>query len=93
MDMFEVEAVTLTDAMGNEREYVVSKEFTFNASTYAVLVPFDLESDDAEEGIMMRCGTDENGDYLEDIEDDIEWDNAVAEYKRLIDEQDEQDEE
>jgi uncharacterized protein YrzB (UPF0473 family) len=80
----EEEVVTLTDAEGKEREFIIVEEMNVSNERYAILVPADGEDED---GVIMKIGEDENGEYLVDIEDDEEWQKVVAAYEKLADEQ------
>ncbi|MBL0388190.1 DUF1292 domain-containing protein [Tumebacillus sp. ITR2] len=77
------EVVTLTDAEGVEREFIIVEEMNVENDRYAILVPADGEDED---GVIMKIGQDENGEYLVDIEDDEEWKKVVAAYEKLTDE-------
>lgn len=78
------EVVILTDAEGNEREFIIVEEMNVANERYAILVPSDGEDED---GVIMKIGEDENGEYLVDIEDDEEWQKVVAAYEQLADDQ------
>ncbi|MCL2496757.1 MAG: DUF1292 domain-containing protein, partial [Clostridiales bacterium] len=52
---------------------------------YAVLIPMDDDYIDSNEAVIMRFGTDENGEeVLFDIESDEEWDNVADAYDEII---------
>jgi uncharacterized protein YrzB (UPF0473 family) len=77
------EVVILTDDEGNEREFIIVETMEVGTQNYAILVPADGEDED---GFIMRIETDEEGDYLVDIEDEEEWNRVVQAYEKLTDE-------
>lgn len=89
------DVIILTDEEGQEYEFQLIDVIEVDELRYAVLFPLNEdESNDDDEALIMRLETDaETGeDLLVDIEDDDEWEKVVAEWERLLEEEDVEDE-
>ncbi len=78
--------VSLVDENGKEQKFEVMATFDIEEDEYAVLFP--LSKDESDEGAyILRMEYDENGDLmLINIEDEEEFENAVAVYEAIVDE-------
>lgn len=76
-ELYNGEIYTLTDEEGNENEFELIGTYEHDGKTYIALVPVDEEEG---EFVILRYGTDEEGEaLLETIDDDDEF-YAVADY-------------
>ncbi|MDD2392610.1 MAG: DUF1292 domain-containing protein [Eubacteriales bacterium] len=77
--------ITMTDAEGNEYEFMLFDEFDYNEETYLLLMTID---DEEPELVIVKVveGDDEN-DSLISVDED-EYDEVFAEYQRLCEEED-----
>ncbi|NLW17918.1 MAG: DUF1292 domain-containing protein [Firmicutes bacterium] len=81
------EFVILIDEDGNEYEFEVVDVIEVDGNSYAILYPVDDESED-EGYVIMRFAVDEEGEeILVDIEDDQEWEQVVAVWEELLEEE------
>lgn len=79
------EFITLLDEDGVEHQFEVEAILEVDEEKYAVLIPMDDDYIDSNEAVIMRFGTDENGEeVLFDIESDEEWDNVADAYDEII---------
>ncbi|KAF0197456.1 MAG: hypothetical protein FD169_438 [Bacillota bacterium] len=86
------EIIVLTDEEGTEYEFQIIDVLEVDGKRYAVLFPLEEDAED-DEALIMRLETDENGDdILIDIEEDEEWEKVVAEWERILEEEDDEDE-
>ena len=77
-ELFESDVFTLTDEEGNEEDYELIGTAEVDEKVYYALVPVSDEEKDAEEYIVLRGETDENGEeVLVSIEDDEEFDRIA----------------
>lgn len=78
--------INLIDENGNEQSFEVMATFDIEDKEYAVLFP--LSNDELEdEAYILRIEYDENGELLlVNIEDEEEFENAVAVYEAIADE-------
>ena len=71
------ELIVLEDEDGNEIRVLFHDSFEVGDRTYAVLL--DPDDEDESDGALMRVELDEHGsEMFVPIEDDAEWDAAVA---------------
>lgn len=85
--------VVLMDEDGTEHEFEVLDIIEVDGAEYAILFPVEEgEEDDADEAIILKIGTDDNGEeILYEIEDDEEWEKVADAYDGML--EDEEDEE
>lgn len=76
--------VILTDGEGNEREMVIVYSFEMKKNHYAVLLD---KNEPGEDGVLMKVEQDGDEAFLSNIEDDEEWENAVAAYEQIVKEE------
>jgi len=70
------ELFTLTDEDGNESQFALMGELELDGNIYLALVPADNE--DADEYVVLKVTTDENGEeILVTIDDDDEFDKVA----------------
>lgn len=70
------ELFTLTDEDGNESQFALMGELELDGNIYLALVPADNE--DADEYVVLKVTTDENGEeILITIDDDDEFDKVA----------------
>lgn len=89
-DEFEGETtITMSDAEGNEYEFMVYDEMEYNDESYLLLLTLDDE--DPELVIVKVVETEDGNDSLMSIDED-EFDKIFEEYERLCDEEEEDEE-
>jgi putative Holliday junction resolvase len=82
------EVLTLTDEEGNEHQFSVIDIVEMDSAEYAILLPMEETEEDAEEAIILRIDTDEDGsDILVDIEDDEEWEKVADMWTTMMDDE------
>lgn len=70
------ELFTLTDEDGNESQFALMGELELDGNIYLALIPADNE--DADEYVVLKVTTDENGEeILVTIDDDDEFDKVA----------------
>lgn len=74
----EYQSVTLTDDEGNDIEFELIDAIEHGGKKYCVLKP--EEPSDEEDFIILEYIVDENGDYLEEIADEDEYDEIYGIY-------------
>jgi uncharacterized protein YrzB (UPF0473 family) len=77
--------VNLIDEQGNEIQFEIILTLEAEGKEYAILMP--LEDNEDEEALIFRIDTDEEGDILTPLEDDEEYENVVAVYNTLMEEE------
>ena len=77
--------VNLIDEQGNEIQFEIILTLEAEGKEYAILMP--LEDNEDEEALIFRIDTDEEGDILTTLEDDEEYENVVAVYNTLMEEE------
>ncbi|MGL5650230.1 MAG: DUF1292 domain-containing protein, partial [Paraclostridium sp.] len=77
--------VNLIDQDGNEIQFEIILTLEAEGKEYAILMP--LEDNDAEEALIFRIDTDEEGDILTPLENDEEYETVVAVYNTLMEEE------
>ncbi|MHB1452788.1 MAG: DUF1292 domain-containing protein [Saccharofermentanales bacterium] len=85
-DMNNETTITMTDAEGNEYEFMLYDEFDYKEDTYLLLMTLDEK--EPELVIVKVVEGDDDNDSLMSVDDD-EYDEVFAEYQRLCDEEDE----
>ncbi|ATW23975.1 DUF1292 domain-containing protein [Candidatus Formimonas warabiya] len=91
----EDQKVVLLDEDGEEHEFEVLDIIEVDGSEYAVLFPIEEgegEQEEIEEAIILKIGTDENGEeVLYEIEDDEEWEKVADAYDSMMEDEDEEE--
>lgn len=77
--------VNLIDQDGNEIQFEIILTLEAEGKEYAILMP--LEDNDAEEALIFRIDTDEEGDILTPLENDEEYETVVDVYNTLMEEE------
>jgi uncharacterized protein YrzB (UPF0473 family) len=77
--------VNLIDQDGNEIQFEIILTLEAEGKEYAILMP--LDDNEAEEALIFRIDTDEEGDILTPLEDDKEYETVVAVYNTLMEEE------
>lgn len=78
--------ITLVDEDGKEQEFEVIMTLEVEDNEYAILAP--LGSDDEEDAYVFKLVFENDDEYsLVAIEDDEEYENVVAAYETLMDEE------
>lgn len=75
--------VTLTDENGNDCEFELIDAIEHGGKKYCVLYPIELSAEEreAEEPLILEYVFDENGDYLEELSDEDEYDEIYELYR------------
>ena len=75
--------VTLTDENGNDCEFELVDAIEHGGKKYCVLYPIELSAEEreAEEPLILEYVFDENGDYLEELADEDEYDEIYELYR------------
>lgn len=81
--------ITMSDAEGNEYEFMLYDEIQFNDETYLLLLTIDEE--DPELVIVKVVESEDGNDSLMSV-DEEEFDLVFAEYERLCDEEEDDEE-
>lgn len=88
----EFEVLILIDDDGQEHSFELIAELEIEGNSYVVVAPIDEDSDDEEEEVeitILRATYDEEGNmYLEDIEDDEEWEKVADAWQELVESED-----
>lgn len=76
-------SVTLTDENGNDCEFELIDAIEHGGKKYCVLYPIELSAEEreAEEPLILEYVFDENGDYLEELADEDEYDEIYELYR------------
>ena len=88
-DMEGETTITMSDAEGNEYEFMLYDEMQLNEETYLLLLTMDEE--DPELVIVKVVESEDGNDSLMSV-DEEEFDMVFAEYERLCDEEEEDEE-
>lgn len=75
--------VTLTDENGNDCEFELIDAIEHGGKKYCVLYPIELSAEEreAEEPLILEYVFDEDGDYLEELSDEDEYDEIYELYR------------
>ena len=75
--------VTLTDENGNDCEFELVDAIEHGGKKYCILYSVELSAEEreAEEPIILEYVFDENGDYLEELADEDEYDEIYELYR------------
>ena len=87
MEEVELDAVTITDEEGVERDYAIVSTFFLGACDYVALCPI-LEDGILDESTLLfyRCEGNDDDLELEEIESEEELDEVIRTYEELISE-------
>ncbi len=77
--------VNLIDQDGNEIQFEIILTLEAQGKEYAILMP--LDDNEAEEALIFRIDSDEEGDILTPLENDDEYETVVAVYNTLMEEE------
>ncbi|CEK37212.1 DUF1292 domain-containing protein [Paraclostridium sordellii] len=77
--------VNLIDQDGNEIQFEIILTLEAKGKEYAILMP--LDDNEAEEALIFRIDSDEEGDILTPLENDEEYETVVAVYNTLMEEE------
>ena len=77
--------VNLIDQDGNEIQFEIILTLEAEGKEYAILMP--IEENEEEEALIFRIDSDEEGDILTPLENDEEYENVVAVYNTLMEEE------
>ncbi|MFR3071549.1 MAG: DUF1292 domain-containing protein [Paeniclostridium sp.] len=77
--------VNLIDQDGNEIQFEIILTLEAEGKEYAILMP--LDDNEAEEALIFRIDSDEEGDILTPLENDDEYETVVAVYNTLMEEE------
>lgn len=81
--------ITMTDSEGNEYEFMIYDELIYKEETYLLLLTLD---DEEPELVIVKVILSQDGaDSLMSVDED-EFDEVFAEYERLCDEEEEDEE-
>lgn len=76
--------ITLIDENGEELEFEIIDMFEIDEEEYAILLPLS-GGGEAEEAIILKVGTDENGEeILHEIENDDEWEMVANIWQEIL---------
>ncbi len=81
------EVLILIDDDGEEHSFDLIAELEIEGQYYVVVAPIDEEEDEQEEIdiTILKAIFDEEGNmYLEDIEDDVEWEKVADAWQELV---------
>ncbi len=87
--------ITLTDDDGNDVPFEFLANVEYEGKDYAVLLPFEAENDEEEEQlVILEVITDEESESVEflSVEDDEVLEAVFAEFLKLLDEEEEAEE-
>lgn len=80
--MEEIEIYTLVDEEGNEGQFQIIGEHEMDGVVYYALIPVDEESD---EYVILKVGTDEDGEEcLVSVDDDDEFEKIAEIFDDLL---------
>ncbi len=76
-------SVTLTDENGKDCEFELVDAIEHGGKKYCILYPIELSAEEreAEEPLILEYIFDENGDYLEELSDEDEYDEIYELYR------------
>ena len=77
--------MNLIDQDGNEIQFEIILTLEAEGKEYAILMP--LDDNEAEEALIFRIDSDEEGDILTPLENDDEYETVVAVYNTLMEEE------
>lgn len=82
-ELMELETILLPDEDGNEQEYAILDTFNFEERQYMVICEVDGDTVDDENAELLRYRVENEEIILDSIEDDDEFNRAVAFYATM----------
>ena len=81
-ELYNPDIISVTDDEGNEIEFELLERYETDDNVYVAITEYRDDDEDIVEGnfevIILKVVEDENGDeYLEEIQDDIEYEQAA----------------
>lgn len=78
----EFDSITLTDENGKDVDFELVDAVEHNGKRYCILFPEGLSEEEREavDPVILEYVTDGDEDYLEEIEDEDEWDEIYGLY-------------
>lgn len=82
-ELMELETILLPDEDGNEQEYAILDTFNFEERQYMVICEVEGDTIDDENAELLRYRVENEEFFLDSIEDDDEFNRAVAFYATM----------
>lgn len=82
-ETMELETILLPDEDGNEQEYAILDTFNFEERQYMVICEVEGDTIDDENAELLRYRVENEEIFLDSIEDDEEFNRAVAYYAAM----------
>lgn len=82
-ETMELETILLPDEDGNEQEYAILDTFNFEERQYMVICEVEGDTIDDENAELLRYRVENEEIFLDSIEDDEEFNRAVAYYATM----------
>lgn len=82
-ETMELETILLPDEDGNEQEYAILDTFNFEERQYMVICEVEGDTIDDENAELLRYRVENEEIFLDSIEDDDEFNRAVAFYATM----------
>lgn len=82
-EMMELETILLPDEDGNEQEYAILDTFNFEERQYMVICQVEGDTIDDANSELLRYRVEGEDIFLDSIEDDNEFERAVAYYATM----------
>lgn len=82
-ELMELETILLPDEDGTEQEYAILDTFNFEERQYMVICEVDGDTVDDENAELLRYRVENEEIILDSIEDDDEFNRAVAFYATM----------
>lgn len=82
-ETMELETILLPDEDGNEQEYAILDTFNFEERQYMVICEVEGDTIDDENAELLRYRVENEEIFLDSIEDDEEFNRAVAFYATM----------
>lgn len=82
-ETMELETILLPDEDGNEQEYAILDTFNFEERQYMVICQVEGDTIDDDNAELLRYHVEDGEIYLDSIEDDDEFNRAVAYYATM----------
>lgn len=79
--------VTLVDEEGQEQDFEIIMTLEVEGNEYAILLPLEGEDIGEDEAYIFKIVYDGDEESLEAIEDDEEYENVVAVYEAIMEEE------
>lgn len=82
-EMLELETILLPDEDGNDQEYAILDTFSFEDKQYMVICQVEGDTIDDSDSELLRYTVEGEDMILDSIEDDEEFNRAVAYYASM----------